>query len=343
MKNSPDNKVAPTYVPQWRSSTTSFMGQSETGNVANDEEEESTTQIEYSSSELPIFADEANRLLHAETKDLQRKLTSTEKSINDESSRVATMNKYIESIRAEIEHTNNFLSAKNREIHAEQHLVTLSLLEKERIQQEITRYSAKADFERNRLKAVNEKTVKLKEDLDKFKSSMNWNQEELEQWATAAAQKEDDNFALQSYLHSDEVRVKELAMALENLTLTAAQRRAELDNEITETHASQVELERTAHFFKLRQAERNRLIAQWKSTIEKMQQRDEEVDKLSRGYAEQSALKKTELKELKLIRARIQISEVGYVSDTLRSIFRTWHNNLNFLLSSLYMFGENGR
>jgi len=36
------------------------------------------------------------------------------------------------------------------------------------------------------------------ESMDKFKLQMNWNQEELEQWALAAKQKEDDNLALQA-------------------------------------------------------------------------------------------------------------------------------------------------
>ena len=105
--------------------------------------------------------------------------------------------------------------------------------------------------EKERSKAAKGKTVKVTSDLEKFKASMNWNQEELEQWATASAQKEDDNFALQRYVHADEDRVKEIVVTLENLTFEAAQKRTELDNEITETHARQVELDRTAQFFKL--------------------------------------------------------------------------------------------
>lgn len=267
--------------------------------------------MEYSTFELPVFANDANRRLHKETNDLQHKLSSTEKSIDDESSRVEAMRKHIESIRAEIEHTNNLLSAKNRAIHTEQHLVALSLLEKGRIQKEITRLYSQADSERNRLKLVQENTSKFRGDLDKFKTSMNWNQEELEQWATAAAQKEDDNFALQSYLHSDELKVKELGIALQRLTLMAAESRVELDNEISETHVCQVELQRTAHFFKLRQAERNRIVEQWKSTVEKMRQIDSEVEKKSRDYNMLAALKKSKLNELKRTQEMVHILDVS--------------------------------
>jgi hypothetical protein len=37
------------------------------------------------------------------------------------------------------------------------------------------------------------------EKLDQFKLLMNWNQEELEQWALAQKQKEEDNLALEKY------------------------------------------------------------------------------------------------------------------------------------------------
>lgn len=46
--------------------------------------------------------------------------------------------------------------------------------------------------------------------MDRFKLQMNWNQEELEQWALAAKQKEEDNLALQKYARADEVKIKEL-------------------------------------------------------------------------------------------------------------------------------------
>jgi hypothetical protein len=37
------------------------------------------------------------------------------------------------------------------------------------------------------------------EKLDQFKLLMNWNQEELDQWAVAQRQKEEDNAALDKY------------------------------------------------------------------------------------------------------------------------------------------------
>ena len=307
MKDACDTEAL-SYVPRWGSSTR--MGESD----ATEHDFDYCYQGQASEgmdSELPVFSDDSNKLLHAETKSLQKKLVVNENSLKDESSRLDAMTNHIESVQAEIEHTNNFLAAKFKEIHAEKHLSTISLRERERIQQEIQRYSASLKVEKERLKAAKGKTVKVASDLEKFKASMNWNQEELEQWATAAAQKEDDNFALQRYVHADEDRVKELVMILESLTFAAAQKRSELDNEITETHARQVELDRTAQIFKLRHAERNRLVTEWKSTVESMKQRDEDIEKISRDFAKQSALKDAKLEELKITRVHVQLAEVS--------------------------------
>lgn len=56
------------------------------------------------------------------------------------------------------------------------------------------------------------------EKMDQFKLLMNWNQEELEQWALASRQKEEDNLAMEKYKRADEARVKELNLHIEKLT-----------------------------------------------------------------------------------------------------------------------------
>jgi len=45
--------------------------------------------------------------------------------------------------------------------------------------------------------AIANAVFKANERKDQFMLTMNWNQEELEQWALAAKQKEEDNLALQ--------------------------------------------------------------------------------------------------------------------------------------------------
>eukprot|EP00957_Ditylum_brightwellii_P105558 8047201-Ditylum_brightwellii.AAC.1 len=62
--------------------------------------------------------------------------------------------------------------------------------------------------------------------MEKLKLILNWNQEELEQWATSATKKEEDNMALQKYTRADETKIKELTLAIENLTKVAVEKKA---------------------------------------------------------------------------------------------------------------------
>jgi hypothetical protein len=55
--------------------------------------------------------------------------------------------------------------------------------------------------------APSHQIYKANEKLDGFKLLMNWNQEELEQWALAQRQKEEDNAALEKYRHQDAAKV----------------------------------------------------------------------------------------------------------------------------------------
>ncbi len=62
---------------------------------------------------------------------------------------------------------------------------------------------------------------KANEQMDKYKLMMNWNQEELEQWALAARQKEEDYLALEKYRRADDVKIKELTLQVEKLTVSS--------------------------------------------------------------------------------------------------------------------------
>jgi hypothetical protein len=130
----------------------------------------------------------------------------------------------------------------------------------------------------DRLNVTQNNIFRGNEKMDAFKLRMNWNQEEIEQWALAAKQKEEDNLALQKYARADEVKIKEMNLNLEKLTKSAASKQTELDNEITETQTAQIELDKTAEDFKQLHAERQDLVAQWEQAIETMKRRDEAIN-----------------------------------------------------------------
>ena len=63
------------------------------------------------------------------------------------------------------------------------------------------------------------KYSKANERIDQYKLNMNCNEEELERWALAAKQKEEDNLALEKYMRQDEVKIKEHNLEIEKLTV----------------------------------------------------------------------------------------------------------------------------
>lgn len=70
-----------------------------------------------------------------------------------------------------------------------------------------------------RLNDIQNQIFKGNENMEQFKLEMNWNQEELEQWSLAAKQKEEDNLALEKYRRQDEIKIKELNLEIEKLTV----------------------------------------------------------------------------------------------------------------------------
>lgn len=123
------------------------------------------------------------------------------------------------------------------------------------------------------------------ERMDQFKLQMNWNQEELEQWALAARQKEEDNLALLKYSKADETRMKDLNLQLERVLSAVLAKQRELDDEVTETQARQIELDKTADDFRALHRERRSLLRQWEDSVSAMQKRDEAIARAHEEFA----------------------------------------------------------
>jgi len=97
-----------------------------------------------------------------------------------------------------------------------------------------------------RLNDVQVRIFRINEKVEQIKLELNWNQEELEQWAITGKQKEEDNVTLQKYKKEDDAKMRELGLQIEKLTIEVSRKQGELEKEITETQAAQIELDKTA-------------------------------------------------------------------------------------------------
>ena len=224
-------------------------------------------------------------------------MDTIEEEVKDTKDRMAVMVEHLNNVQQELVNTQQLTDAKSKEVETEDHLKQLGDREKGRVLQEISKLERQAFDLQDRLNITQNSIFRGNEKMDAFKLQMNWNQEEIEQWALAAKQKEEDNMALAKYSRADNVKIKEMNLHLEKLTKIAAQRNTELENEVTETQTAQIELDKTAEDFKQLHSERQELVLQWEQAIETMKRRDKEINETG----EQLVDKKKDIAELRRV------------------------------------------
>lgn len=271
--------------------------------------------------DLPAFADASNKALHKETKRLELLRQETERAVKAHRERVEMMEDHLNEVKQEIEHTDGLMEAKQKEIETEQHLLALSEREGSRYGKEIKEATDEVDADKQRVKTMQARIISTKEETEKLKLALNWNQEELEQWVAAAARKEEDNLALQRYARADEAKIKELSLSIENLTKLSVEKRALLDNETKQTVSYQMELDRIAENFKAQHGERKEFVKQWQDTVATMRARDEEISRLSTQYAQVENVLEEQMSSVAKHREALAMLEVSYYCFVLFTTF----------------------
>ena len=206
--------------------------------------EEEPDEAEDNPHFLPPFANEYNREVSRVVKQKEERQIAVTRDLDDQNERVRVMDEHLGNVKQELTHTQALVDAKNKEIETEDHLRMLSQREGGRLVQELKKIEVEKAELQERLNVVQTAIFQGNERMDSFKQMMNWNQEELEQWALAAAQKEEDNLALLKYTRADEAKIKELNLNLEKLTNSLDDRKRALEDEVTETQAKQIASEK---------------------------------------------------------------------------------------------------
>ena len=83
-------------------------------------------------------------------------------------------------------HTQSLVDTKNKEIESEEHLKQIAERQSGRLNNELKKLEQRVADQQDRLNNIQNMIFKANERMDQFKLEMNWNQEELEQWALAA-------------------------------------------------------------------------------------------------------------------------------------------------------------
>jgi len=153
------------------------------------------------------FASEENKQLDAEVRRKEAELLRIEERLEGDGGRVKVMTDHLVNVQQELVNTQQLVDAKKNEAETEEHLKALKSRELGRLKAEAVRLQKMLDDVQDQVNSYSTELMRGNEKLDQFKLEMNWNQEELEQWAIAARQKEEDELTLEKYRRADDAKV----------------------------------------------------------------------------------------------------------------------------------------
>ena len=227
-----------------------------------------------------------NKELTNQVKAYEAEIEERSREVDENKGRVDFMNEHLKNVKQEIANTQVLYDAKRREIETEDHMAQLADRETGRIKQEMRRFAKEQTELQEKVDSIQNSIFHGNVKMDEFKASMNFQQEELEQWDLARKQKEDDTVALERYSKEDGVKIRDLNLQIEKLSRQVQQKKKLVEDEITETQASQIELDKTAADYRSLHKERQDLILQWEDAVQAMHKRDEVINAERERYAE---------------------------------------------------------
>ncbi|XP_054838743.1 coiled-coil domain-containing protein 39 [Eublepharis macularius] len=226
---------------------------------------------------IPV-ASEENKRLEEKFRNMQKEKVSIENQVADYEERIAAMTAHLKNVKQEFNLTQSLSRARKNEIETEKHFKAIAEREVGRLKSEIKRLENEMVSLREKKNSQENSVFKVTQKLEALRCQMNWDQQALEAWLEESARKDNDAMVIQKYAQQDDGKLRVLTLKIELLTEDCNRRRKILDNELTETLAAQIELDKAAEDFRRVHHERQELIKQWENTIEQMQRRDQEID-----------------------------------------------------------------
>ncbi|XP_067851309.1 coiled-coil domain-containing protein 39 isoform X2 [Heptranchias perlo] len=234
---------------------------------------------------IPV-ANAENKALEDEVQKKQKEKANLENKLTDFEDRIHAMTMHLQNVHQELANTQSLQRAREKELETEQQFKILAEREMERLKQEIRRLENDLALLRERKNIMENNIYRYTQKIEDLKCQLNWDKQALEAWLEESTKTDEDAITIQKYAQEDEGKIRDIMIRMERMTDDANKKRKLLDNEMTETIASQMELDKTAHDFRRSHSERQELIRQWQNTIEQMQKRDQEMDKCALLLAE---------------------------------------------------------
>eukprot|EP00767_Chilomastix_cuspidata_P006424 gnl/Chilomastix_cuspidata/68.p1 GENE.gnl/Chilomastix_cuspidata/68~~gnl/Chilomastix_cuspidata/68.p1 ORF type:complete len:799 (-),score=526.43 gnl/Chilomastix_cuspidata/68:1047-3443(-) len=234
-----------------------------------------------SDAPLPPFASEENKLLQKQIEKLGEQIRMKMTEIDDYEERSKVMVQHQKNVEQELSHAQLLLEARHKEISSEEHMTQLIKRDSERIRALSKAAATRLNEYSERHNSLQNDIFREQNKLRELEKEAQWNRNEFTQWRLAQQQKADDSFALQKYAKVDDAQLNQLAIRIVDYEKQAQRLRERLDEEVTDTRAAQLALDKAAEDFEQLQQERQELVERFQQSVQAMEARDEQISQIS--------------------------------------------------------------
>jgi len=235
--------------------------------------------------DFPVFANKINKRLNDIILNYKKELKNLVKDIEEDREMVKILKDHTASVENQVKNREKMVDEMRKNANNQSHTIEV-------VKRQIGKVKAQRKALENqeltlqeRFNILQQNIAKANEKMDSYKLNMKNILEELEQWALAARQKEGDKLNIEKYYRHDELKIKDTMLQIEKLTQEVNNCLHNLEREVTETQAAQIEMDKTTVELKNLQGERQDLLDQLIRTQENIKNLSDDLkDECDRYY-----------------------------------------------------------
>ena len=263
--------------------------QDENQNESNQESESQRVENEslYSYDEnkdFPVFANKINKKLNEIISNYKKELRNLAKDIEEDREMVKILKEHTASVENQVKNREKMVDEMTKNANMQAHTIEVIKRQIGKVKSQRKNLENEELTLQERFNTLQQNIAKANEKMDTYKLDMKNILEELEQWALAARQKEGDKLNIEKYYRHDELKVKDTMLQIERLTQDVNNRMRELEREVTETQAAQIEMDKTTIELKNLQGERQELLDNLISTQDNIKSLSDDLRDLCDVY-----------------------------------------------------------
>ena len=234
--------------------------------------------------DFPVFANKINKKLNEIISNYKKELKTLAKDIEEDTEMVKILKEHTASVENQVKNREKMVDEMTKNANMQSHTIEVIKRQIGKVKSQRKNLENEELTLQERFNTLQQNIAKANEKMDTYKLDMKNILEELEQWALAARQKEGDKLNIEKYYRHDELKVKDTMLQIERLTQDVNNRMHELEKEVTETQAAQIEMDKTTIELKNLQGERQELLDHLISTQDNIKSLSDDLRELCDVY-----------------------------------------------------------